>query len=158
VFIYALIFFIIIFVFLLHHGAEIVFDANDTRYEFGIYYLIFGKFRLFEIKKVRQKDIDRYKKLKLGLGFIKYLRGKINVSYTISTANLTPAYAITSGAICSLLEVLDSWTKLDVVQNIHYTNWGMHLDIKFNTSILNVLVSFIEYKIKKGNKLLIKKG
>ena|GEM_PF-5635584 len=152
-FIAVIIFLIICFVLIFHHGVEIVFNAHGSKYEFGLYYLLLGKIRLFEIKHIKLKKKEKKAKKEFDTGFLRYLRGNIDVSYTIATANLTPTYALTSSALCSLLESIDTLTNIKVIQNIQYTNWGFSFDLKIHMSVLNIIISFIEYKIKTRKKL-----
>lgn len=152
-FIIVLVFLIICFVFIFHHGVELVFNAQGTKYEFALYYLLFGKFRLFEIKHINIKKEEKKIKRDFDIGIFKHLRGSMEVSYTIATLNLTPTYAIISSMFCSLLESIDCETNMKVIQNINYTNRGFSFKVKVHMSVLNIIVSFIEYKTQTGKKL-----
>ena len=157
-FIWVIIFLLICIVFLFHHGIEIFFDANGWQYEFRVYYLLFGKIRFFQIKHIKMQKDKKPKQSRINLGIIRYLKARIDITYTVATANLTPSYAIASSMFCSLLEAIDDFSNINVVQNIYYTNWGYYFNLKVSTSILNILISLIKYKVKTNNKLFIKKG
>ena len=133
------------------------FNAHGTKYEFGLYYIILGRFRVFEIKHIKLKKLKKEeKKVKkeFDLEYLKYLRGSLDVSYTIATANLTPSYAIISSMFCSILEGIDSLTNIKVIQTIEYTNWGFSFSMKIHMSVLNIIISFIEYKNQNKKKII----
>lgn len=144
---------LICFIVLCRHGVEIVFNAYDTNYEFGLFVVVFGHLRIMEIKKLNLKNFKKKAKKKkkphVDLGFLKYINAKIDIDYSIATVKLNPEYAQLCAVFCSLLECVDTSTSLQVTQHITYQYFGVNIKLKLRVSIFNVIYALIIHKINQ---------
>lgn len=141
---------ILCYVLVAYHGVEFVFNMQGTKYEMGLFYLLFGKLRFIEIKHIKvKKKKKRKKKKKIDLVFLVYLKASIDIRYTIATQELTPSIAILSSMVCSNIEWVDRATNLKITQYINYAHTGVAINIRVSLSLLNIALSYIKYKTQK---------
>lgn len=136
---------IVLIVLVSSHGIEMLFISYDANYEISLHILLFGKFKIFEKRHIKIKP-QKDKSQKTSLGFIRYIRVKIIIDYTVNVLKLNETKAIVHSIMYSILGMLNTFGEFMVCENVYFVFSGLAIRVRVKTGILNILLGFIKYQ------------